>query len=207
MGRPPRRLLTPDWIADEALRMVDDSGDFTMPGIAARLKVRPSSLYNHISGRGEIIELLRARMMSSVDVEGVKAQSHTWSDVVIGLAREYRRSYAQHPRLIPLFTAHTVQTEVAFNMYNALADAFVSAGFSSADVLHAITAVDSFVLGSALDVAAPKEVWATPDNANAAMRSAIAAATPLKSRADAAFELGVRALVEGLVVLSKQTAE
>ncbi|MCW4355445.1 TetR/AcrR family transcriptional regulator C-terminal domain-containing protein [Hoyosella sp. YIM 151337] len=206
MGRPPRRLLTADWIADEALKMVDESGDFTMPGIAGRLKVRPSSLYNHVSGRSEIIELLRARMMAQIDVEQVRERAAEWPELVLGIAREYRRSYAQHPRLIPLLTATTVQTEVAFGMYNALADAFTDAGFAPAEVLHAITSVDSYVLGSALDVAAPEEVWATPPEAGEAMRAAVSAAGTMIGRADAAFEFGLQALVRGLVVLAEPVA-
>ena len=122
-----------------------------------RLKVRPSSLYNHVSGRAEIIELLRARMMAGIVVVDPDGQ---WSETVAGLAREYRRNYAEHPRLIPLFTAHTVQSGVAFGLYNALAQAFSDGGFTPEEILHAITTVDSFVLGSALDLAAPEVVWA-----------------------------------------------
>lgn len=68
MPRPPTRLLSPEIITDAAIRMVDTAGDFTMPGLAERLKVRPSSLYNHVSGRAEIVEAMRARIMSTIAV-------------------------------------------------------------------------------------------------------------------------------------------
>ncbi|ATQ29266.1 TetR family transcriptional regulator [Rhodococcus ruber] len=196
MPRPPKRLLSPEIITDAAIRMVDTAGDFTMPGLAERLKVRPSSLYNHVSGRAEIVEAMRARIMSTI-VVGDPAGA--WSETVAALAREYRRAYAAHPRLIPLFTAQTVQSPVAFGMYNALAQAFTDAGFTPAQVLHAVTTVDSFVLGSALDLAAPEVVWANVPETGDAMRAALQTAGPNPQRADAAFEFGLRVLVAGLI--------
>ncbi|MGW6377531.1 TetR/AcrR family transcriptional regulator C-terminal domain-containing protein [Rhodococcus sp. NPDC055112] len=198
MPRPPQRLLSAQIIVDAALKMVDAAGDFTIPGLAERLNVRPSSLYNHVSGRAEIIELMRARAMASIRLDEHGAAADRWIDTVASLAREYRLSYSKHPRLIPLLTAHTVQTEVAFEMYNALATAFTAGGFSPAEVLHAITALDSFVLGSALDLAAPQEVWANTPRANEPMRAALAAAGTAPNRADDAFDFGLRVLIAGL---------
>ncbi|MFE3291360.1 TetR/AcrR family transcriptional regulator C-terminal domain-containing protein [Rhodococcus sp. NPDC059234] len=196
MPRPSQRLLSAGIITDAALRLVDRAGDFTMPGLAESLRVRPSSLYNHVAGRAEIIELMRSRVMSEIVVVEPR---DLWSETVAALAREYRRCYAKHPRLIPLLTAYTVQTGVAFGMYNALAQAFSDGGFEPGEVLHAITALDSFVLGSALDQAAPTVVWADVPEANDAMRAALATSVPNPARADAAFEFGLRALVAGLV--------
>ncbi|MGC0362711.1 AcrR family transcriptional regulator [Rhodococcus sp. 27YEA15] len=199
MPRPPQRLLSPEIITEAAVESVDETGDFTMPGLAARLKVRPSSLYNHVSGRAEIVELMRGRLMAGIDVTSTAG---TWSDTVAALAAEYRRNYAAHPRLIPLFTAHTVQVGVAFGLYNALAQAFSDGGFGPADTLHAITTVDSFVLGSALDLAAPDVVWASGPEVNDAMKAALATSGKNPERADAAFEFGLRVLIAGLVANS-----
>ena len=195
MPRPSQPILSTAIITTAALRAVDAAGDFTMPGIAEKLGVRPSSLYNHVSGRAEIIELMRGHVMAEVSVPGERDER--WSETVTRLAREYRRSYAKHPRLIPLLTSQTVRTGVAFAMYNALAQAFSDGGFTPADVLAAITTLDSFVLGSALDLAAPEEVWAQVDEANDAMRAALATSVPNPARADTAFEFGLQTLVAG----------
>lgn len=82
-------------------------------------------------------------------------------------------------------------------MYNALAQAFSDGGFLAADILAAITTLDSFVLGSALDLAAPEDVWAVVPEANDAMRAALATSVPNPERADIAFEFGLRTLVAG----------
>ena len=55
-----------------------------------------------------------------------------------------------------------MQSGVAFGLYNALAQAFSDGGFTPEEILHAITTVDSFVLGSALDLAAPEVVLVEP---------------------------------------------
>lgn len=193
MPRPSTRLLSADLITDAALALVDQRGDFTMPGLAEKLSVRPSSLYNHVSGRAAIVELMRTRLMAGIEIP---RDVDSWSEAVTRIAREYRRNYARHPRVIPLFTAHTVRAAVAFDMYNALATALTDGGFPPSDVLHAITAVDSFVLGSALDLAAPEEVWAPSDEADVALRAALATSAP--GRADASFEFGLGVLVAGL---------
>ena len=200
MPRPSTRLLSTDLITDAALALVDRHGDFTMPGLAERLAVRPSSLYNHVAGRAEIVELMRTRMMAGIEIP---ADSRDWSEAVSRIAQEYRRHYARHPRAIPLFTAHTVRSAVAFDMYNALATALSDGGFAPAEVLHAITAVDSFVLGSALDLAAPEQVWASADEANDAMRAALE--TSGADRADAAFEFGLAVLIAGLQARSPRS--
>ena len=198
MPRPAQPILSVDIITDAALRAIDTAGDFTMPGVAKALNVRPSSLYNHVNGRGEIIEHLRAKAMADVAVD----TSGAWHETVARLAREYRRSYGRHPRLIPLLTAQTVRTAVAYPMYNALAQAFSDGGFRPADVLAAITTLDSFVLGSALDLVAPEEVWAEIPEAGDAMRAALAAAPPDPQRADDAFEFGLRTLIAGWLALA-----
>ncbi|MFE4502642.1 TetR/AcrR family transcriptional regulator C-terminal domain-containing protein [Rhodococcus sp. NPDC056743] len=199
MPRPSQRLLSPEIITVAAIESVDETGDFTMPGLAGRLKVRPSSLYNHVSGRAEIIELMRAQSMAGIDLESVDG---SWTDTVAALASEYRRSYAEHPRLIPLFTAQTVQAGVAFGLYNALAQAFSDGGFDPSQTLHAITTVDSFVLGSALDLAAPEVQWVAGPEVNDAMKAALATSGKNPERADAAFEFGLRVLIAGLVAQS-----
>ena len=97
------------------------------PGIARRLEVQPSSLYNHVAGREQIVELLRERAMSEVELPA-DDPDRPWRDVVADILRSYRRSYARYPQLIPLLTAHAVNSTHAFTMYNALATTLTARG-------------------------------------------------------------------------------
>ena len=62
MARPKVPLLSADRIADAALELVDSGELFGVNALARRLGVTPSSLYNHVRGRDEIVELMRGRL-------------------------------------------------------------------------------------------------------------------------------------------------
>ncbi|GGG13180.1 tetracycline repressor, C-all-alpha domain protein [Rhodococcoides trifolii] len=192
MGRPSSPLLSPDRIAVAALALVAEHGDFTVPGLAKKLKVSPSSLYNHVSGREQIVELLRAQAMSGVDLPD--DTDGDWQTAVAHIARAYRTSYARYPRLIPLLTAHAVNSDHAFRMYNTLASILQNARFTPRDTLRTITALDSFVLGAALDLAAPDAPWRDSDRVEPALAEALSTGV---DKGDA-FEFGLTALLTGI---------
>lgn len=197
MGRPSVKILSPDKIAGAALDLINATGGFTIPELARRLKVSPSSLYNHVSGREQIIELLREHAMSDVDLPATNT-GRPWTDVVADIMRSYRRSYARYPNLIPLLTAHAVNSSHAFTMYNALAVTLTRAGFDAADTLRIITVVDNYVLGSALDLAAPEAPWEAGADVGPELAAALSTGAHKPARADDAFEFGLAVLLRGL---------
>lgn len=198
MARPLTPKLSPALIAGAALALVDDRGEFTVPELARKLKVSPSSLYNHVSSKADIIELMRGQAVASISLPDPAATDHGWAAVIREIAVQYRDSYARHPRLIPLLTAYSVRDATTINMYNVLAGQFTRAGFTAARVLEAITVLDNYVLGSALDVAAPDDVWDPGDAADAPLREALAAGLGRVRRADEAFEFGLDLIMAGL---------
>lgn len=197
MGRPPVPLLSTERIAEVALEMVNSNGGFTIPELARRLSVSPSSLYNHVSGRDQIVELLRERAMSAVQLPD-DDPSRPWTETLGDIMRSYRDSFARYPRLIPLLTIHAVNSTQAIVMYNSVAVTLARAGFDAADTLRIITTMDNFVLGSALDLAAPDEPWTTGDGVGPELAAALATGAPKPMRADDAFEWGLAVLLRGL---------
>jgi AcrR family transcriptional regulator len=197
MGRPPTPLLSTDRITAAAMELVSATGGFTMPQLARKLQVSPSSLYNHVTGRDQIVELLRERAMSEVQLPD-DPPGRPWTEVVAEVLRSYRRSYARYPRLIPLLTAYPVSSSHAIRMYNVLATTLRRAGFDATDTLRAITLMDCFVLGSALDVAAPDEPWESGEEVGPEFADALATGVGTPHRADDAFEYGLAVLLRGL---------
>lgn len=193
MARPSKPKLSTAAIADAALKLVDAHGEFTLPQLAKALSVSASSLYNHVSGRDEIIELMRGRAMSAISLPD--NASSDWQEIVRQIATSYWESYSRHPRLIPLLTSHTVRDSTTLRVYDALAEAFAMAGFEPKRRLQVITIVDSFVLGSALDAAAPALVWEPNAESSRYFKEALDADLPDSSRPRATFELGLSMLL------------
>ncbi len=68
-----------------------------------------------------------------------------------------------------------------------------AAGFARDELLTVISVLDAFALGSALDSAAPAEVWHSDDEDFAALLAETAA-----PRAEAALDAGIAILLDGL---------
>ncbi|WP_190264055.1 TetR/AcrR family transcriptional regulator [Glutamicibacter nicotianae] len=194
MARPSKPKLSTTAIADAALELVDAHGEFTLPQLAKVLSVSASSLYNHVQGKGEIIELMRGRAMAGIRLPNL--DNVAWQEAVRDIATEYWASYSRHPRLIPLLTSHTVRDSTTLRVYDALAEAFALAGFEPKRRLQAITIVDSFVLGSALDAAAPKIVWEANAQSSRCFKEALDADLPDSNRSRATFGLGLSMLLD-----------
>ncbi|WP_433789441.1 TetR/AcrR family transcriptional regulator [Actinoplanes sp. CA-252034] len=199
MARPATPKLSVDKIAGAALALVDAKGEFTIGEVAAALSVRPSSIYNHLSGKTEIIEAMRALIFSEqppADVSGA------WPEALRALLLRYRDAFGRHPRLIPMLTAHTVSSPDVVHMYDDIATVLHSAGVPTAQLLDVITVLDSFVIGSALDIAAPDQVWDPGQARTPVLVAAIEAAGHGRERADRAFELGLGLILGALTTLT-----
>ncbi|PQZ95773.1 TetR family transcriptional regulator [Arthrobacter sp. MYb227] len=194
MARPLSPKLSAPAIADAALALVDKHGEFTIPALAKAMSVSPSSLYNHVTSKDDIIEMMRGRAMGEIQLPQADGD---WVNTLRLIAKGYMRSYAKHPKLIPLFTAHTVRDRGTLRVYDHLAEAFATGGFDAVDSLAAITVLDSFVLGSALDAAAPAQVWASTEENSAALNTALEAGLAVQDRAWKTFEYGLEILLAG----------
>ena len=193
--RRRKRLLNEESILDAALALIDDTGGFTMATLAAQLGSTASSIYHHFTGRQAIIEALRDRIGEQIPTP---ADTAGWEQVLRRFLRDYRDAFARHPRLIPLLTAQTVSGEKTVVVYDRLVRILTRAGFPAQEQLLWISALDNFVLGSAMDAVAPDEVWRSHPANTPALAAALLASPTGKPRADAAFLLGMDALVTGM---------
>ena len=197
MGRPHTPLLDRDRIADAALKLTDRRGDFTILDLSRALKVTPAALYHHVDGRDGIIALMRERMARTVDASGFGQLP--WDQALRQWAISYRDTFAAHPGTIGMLAAEPVADPAVQAQYERAVTALQDAGFPGHTALAVITAVESFVLGSALDLAAPPVMVADVDAAATPRLAGAVAATPSgRARADQAFELGLDALITGL---------
>lgn len=204
-GRPSVRVLSRRLIIETGLRLIDERGadGAGMRAIAAELGVRPSALYNHVAGRAELIagvrELLSDRIPTGV------FEHEPWDEALAEWAHHYRVAFAAHPSTVALLAVLPLAEESATTrMYEAVIAAMLRAGWPRDRALTALVALESFILGSALDLAAADDMLDPGPRTDVpafavayeARRAALAAAG--QRPADAAFELGLRALLAGL---------
>ncbi|MCU1633754.1 MAG: transcriptional regulator, TetR family [Micrococcaceae bacterium] len=201
MPRPRSALLSVELIVESALAQVDRTGNFSFPRIAAELGVSQSSLYNRIESREHIIELLRARIFA--DRRVMQDDDESWEQTVRRLIRSYHDCFAQHPNLVPLLMSQTVRAEAVLQMYEDLAAALERSGLPQQDLMSAISLIDYFALGSALESTAPDEVWDVSTEHHPTLRRALQEAGPTGERVNRAFDFGVDALLAGIAMRTK----
>ncbi|MFT2817728.1 TetR/AcrR family transcriptional regulator [Leifsonia sp. A12D58] len=204
MSRPTVPILSVDIITDASIRLLETTGTFTIPKLAKSLGVTPSSLYNHVSGREEIIELMRGELLERFPVEGDETIGRDdWEGLVLGTVRALRRTYAAVPALVPLLFWQTVSHPAVVASYDRLATRFSKAGFADDELIPLISMLDSFAYGAALDIKAPSEVWRfseIPGNedSNPSPLQRALAANDAETRAERSFEYGCQLLIAGL---------
>lgn len=166
--------------------------------MAARLGVNPTSLYHHVPDRAAIVEDVRALVAASIDAEPLRTMA--WEDGLRAWARSYRAAFARHPRSVPLLMSTRSSTPMVLAVYEHFTVAAEAVGWTSSDVLPLLTAFESFVLGSVLDMAGPPVMFDPTGQEAALPRFAAAFETladedPADPVATRAFELGLDMLI------------
>lgn len=205
-GRPATAVLSKSIITHAALRMLDNDGSqgLTMSRLAKSLGVRPSALYNHVESKDEVISGVRELISDRIDVSDFDTK--TWDEAMLSWAYSYRAAFMTHPQTIALFA--TLPLGVAHRttaMYETVTAALVRAGWPEEEVLSTIVAVESFILGSALDAVAPEDMFAlTGRESTAPVFSSAYAAREAhhggEGVAEHAFAIGIHALLAGLTL-------
>ena len=170
----------------------------TMRSLAAKLDRRPSSLYNHISGRDDLIEGMRAFVVEEIDTSIFAVT--TWDEAVIVWAESYLAAFAARPSCIRLLATTPITDPSTLRMYDVVVSALGRGGWADGDAVAVMRTIEALVLGSALDAIAPSSLLSLdsiPPELETLRRS-LEPAHRDRAGARAAFVLGMGAIVEGL---------
>ncbi|WP_405776476.1 TetR/AcrR family transcriptional regulator C-terminal domain-containing protein [Streptomyces sp. NBC_01538] len=201
MPRPRTPLLDRRRIGAAALRIVDELGVLTIPALARELGVAPSALYHHVSGREEIISLMREELVLETGPHQGDT-SQPWEQTLETWARSYRAAFATHPGAVPLLATAPLAEPFMHALYEKVAELLLTAGFTTGQVMPLINALESFILGSALDLVAPPVMVSEVTRETAPHLSSVLDDTPTDHRrAELAFDTGLRALLTGFRAL------
>ncbi|MFC1403000.1 MULTISPECIES: TetR/AcrR family transcriptional regulator C-terminal domain-containing protein [Streptacidiphilus] len=216
MGRPSRALLSREAIARAALEVVDESGadGLTMRALADRLGVKAASLYNHVTGKDELLDALSELVNQEIDLTPLQAGGTgdgagdgvgaDWRDGLAAYARGYRAVFLNHPNTIALLARRRVEAEGQLRGYDTLLAALVRAGLTPADAAEAAAALDYLVLGSALETftagftRAPGDYRPHYPALAASLEAASTRGGGPSGLDDRGFELALRLLLDGL---------
>jgi AcrR family transcriptional regulator len=190
--------LSQEKITAAAVELIEARGytALTMAALARQLGVAPSALYNHVESKRQLLLWLQDHVNKEIDCSGFG--DRPWDVALESWAHSYREAYARHSLLVPVIAVtpiagspHTVA------MYETVAAGLRAGGWPDDQVMDVVVAIESFVLGSALDAAAPDDIFDVPGD-QAPVLAEVVGARVGRDAARAAFDLGLATVLAGL---------
>ncbi|WP_025132780.1 TetR/AcrR family transcriptional regulator [Leucobacter sp. PH1c] len=212
-GRPRTAVLSHERILAAAFELADVRGaDFTLAALARRLDVRPSALHHYFAGKDELIAGMRGQLTARIGDHGFDALP--WHEAIVPWARAYRATFGAHPGIIAALATLPVADEPESMVdYERIAAAMRRDGYPEHRIVPALVAIESFVIGSALDSLAPEDnlrptsnIAIAPTLSAAELAARAHAAAAGRSAAEETFEFGLAALLAGLLAAAQTPA-
>ncbi|MCU1638309.1 MAG: hypothetical protein JWL94_956 [Microbacteriaceae bacterium] len=146
-SRPP---VTRDRAVRVAVGLADASGieSLSMRKLARELGVEAMSLYYHVKSKDEILDGMVEVVVGEMALASIEGD---WKTALRERADSERRVLRQHPWAISLMDSRT--TEATLRYHDAMIGCLRNAGLSMPMVGHALSLIDSYVHGFALQEA------------------------------------------------------
>lgn len=137
-------------IVATAIALADEKGlsAVTLRGIAARLDVHVTSLYNHVPTKEAVLEEIVKDLVAAAELP---TGAVSWQDWVRRFAAAMRALARRHPGAFEAFHYVPAQGERAVEALETALAAFRSGGFDAVTAYNAIKATSVAVLGLILD--------------------------------------------------------
>lgn len=145
-GRPPK--ITRQDVVDAAVALADADGlaAVTMRGVAARLGVAPMTLYGHVAGAEELVDLVVGATIAVAVAEQPKAH-RDGRRALLDLADGLRAMLRSHPAVLDAYRRRPVQDPTGVAIAAAVISALVDDGLDEDDAIGTYAAVYAFVIG------------------------------------------------------------
>ncbi|MEG3635589.1 TetR/AcrR family transcriptional regulator [Micromonospora palythoicola] len=145
--------LTRQAIVAVALDLVDRAGvdAVTMRSVADALGTGPASIYRHVSGKDELLELVLDRVLTEVVVP--PPDPDDWRESLVALAREVRRVLLAHHDIAAVAMSGPPVGDSSARIAEALLAILRPAGFPDDVCAWTIDRLSLYVTADALDTA------------------------------------------------------
>jgi AcrR family transcriptional regulator len=215
--RGPRSSLDVGRIVAAAVGVADAEGlaAVSMRRVAGELGVPPMTLYSHVPGKGELVDLMLDAVLGELYADEQAPTAGNWRARVEAVARENRQFLLRHPWALSI--GRPLPGPNRMRKYELELRAADGMGLSEVQMDLLVTLVDGFVRGAVdgtSQEAGPAQVGRAavapyaqqifdPDRFPTAARvTAVAGqALPADIAADQAFEFGLERLLDGIGVL------
>lgn len=143
-----RARFTVSDIAAAALGIVDRDGlgGLSMRSLATALGTGPMTLYNYVTDRGALEELVAEAVIAEVEVP---EPSDDWCTDVRAIAMALWATVRRHPNAVPLVLTRRTVSASSYLAAERLIAALERAGLAEEDLLAGFRAVLGLVMGSA----------------------------------------------------------
>jgi AcrR family transcriptional regulator len=215
--RGPRSSLDVDRIVVAAVRLADDEGlaAVTMRRVAGELGVPAMTLYSHVPGKGELVDLMLDTALGELYPDDRTPTEGNWRARVEAVARANRQFFLRHPWALSIGRPPPGPNRM--RKYEIELRAVDGMGLSEVQMDLLVTLLDGFVRGAVggtaqtgattQDGGAPTDPYAPrvvdPDRFPTAARVAsVAGESPPDAGAPGrSFEFGLERLLDGIGVL------
>ncbi len=183
-------------IAAAALAVADAGGieGFTMRAVADALGVTPMALYHHVADKAALAALL---VDAAISEHPLPEPTGAWRDDLWTIARWTRESRRAHPAVVRIRRAYHVWTNASLQMTERWLSLWQQSGLALDDALTAATTSSMAIVGLVEEEAMFQEM-ARPEAAALSWLPNARLMFNARRNRDAAFELAVRALIDGL---------
>jgi TetR/AcrR family transcriptional regulator, tetracycline repressor protein len=145
---PAREPVTPERIADAALRLIDVQGldGLTVRALAQELGVGTMTLYWYVQNKDEVLDLVADRMLADIPLPPADM---AWQAAVRQVAVAVRAALLRHGGAVPVMLGRGSFGPNGLRIVDNAIRVFRAAGFEEADAADSYFAVANFVNGFA----------------------------------------------------------
>ena len=132
-----------------AVALADEGGfeSVTMRKLAKQLGVEAMSLYNHVAGKGDLLDGMIDIVFSEIEVPSTDID---WKEALGKRAISTREALARHRWAIGLMEGRTNHGPANLRLHDAVLGCLRGAGFSVEMAVHAYSVQDAYIYGFAL---------------------------------------------------------
>ena len=144
-----RARLNRDKVVQAAIDLADTDGieSLSMRKLGVALGIEAMSLYSHVANKGEVLDGMIDAVFGEIDAPSSRIN---WKSALRRRAISIRQVMARHPWAIGLMESRTARGPATLRHHDTVIGMLREAGFSIELAAHALSALDSYIYGFAL---------------------------------------------------------